>query len=504
MSDYSDEEIDDVFDYNEEEGYEDDDDAISFDLGPAKQKPGTGSTFEFKSLSAHDLQTSVDSEIRNVSNIIDLDPEITSILLRHFRWDVDKLMDRYMESSDAALQSAGEPDPINNVPKQRDTSGFICGICYDEPPPEQIFSLRCNHRFCKSCWQAYVEEKIKTEAQCTIPCMHEGCRTVITDSSMSSVLDLATMSRYHELLINSFVSARSNLKFCPYPSCTETISSPVGSGSKHIFTSFVPTVTCHNQHSFCFGCNLDSDHRPVVCHWVSMWQKNTREDAGTAQWIKANTRECPKCSNSIEKSGGCNRMLCRHCQYQFCWMCRQNWDVHGYSDTACSIWKEPERDEVMTAATKNLEKWLFYFDRFNNHELSAKLDQALCEATEEKMVEVQEASDLSWIESKFMQHAVDALTQCRLTLKWSYTMAFYLAQGNQKQIFEDLQANLEKAVEDLSQLLEEPIEADTVKDLRKRMMDKTVYVQKRHEILLNDTAAQLAEGKWEWVTPLDA
>ena len=60
--------------------------------------------------------------------------------------------------------------------------------------------------------------------------------------------------------------------------------------------------------------------------------------------------------------------------------------------------KEPERDESMTAATKNLEKWLFYFDRFNNHEISAKLDQALCEATEEKMVEVQEASDLSWIE----------------------------------------------------------------------------------------------------------
>lgn len=110
-------------------------------------------------------------------------------------------------------------------------------------------------------------------------------------------------------------------------------------------------------------------------------------------------------------------MLCRHCQYQFCWMCRQSWDVHGYSDAVCSIWKvrdaalrsvelgpvlispkEPERDETMTAATENLNKWLFYFDRFNNHEISAKLDQALCEATEEKMVEVQEASDLSWIE----------------------------------------------------------------------------------------------------------
>lgn len=34
--------------------------------------------------------------------------------------------------------------------------------------------------------------------------------------------------------------------------------------------------------------------------------------------------------------------------------------------------------------------------------------------------------------------------------------------------------NLETAVEDLSQMLEEDIEADTVKGLRQRMMDKTV------------------------------
>jgi len=114
-----------------------------------------------------------------------------------------------------------------------------------------------------------------------------------------------TAYRYRELLLISFVSARSNLKFCPYPSCNETISSSIGSGSKHTFTAFVPTATCNNQHSFCFGCNLDSDHRPVLCYWVALWQKNAREDAGTAQWIKANTRECPKCSNSIEKSGGC-------------------------------------------------------------------------------------------------------------------------------------------------------------------------------------------------------
>ena len=215
----------------------------------------------------------------------------------------------------------------------------------------------------------------------------------------------------------------------------------------------------------------------------------------------------------------------------------------------------------MTAATENLNKWLFYFDRFNNHEISAKLDQALCEATEEKMVEVQEASDLSWIEvrpnmplpsqdlitnpftvqvyatrcrcanampSDTQMELYDGVLPCtgqpetdiRRSASVSHTVSFL--EDDLTRVFHYRYRNLEKAVEDLSQLLEEPIEAETVKDLRKRMMDKTVsrfnritkpwtnhdlsqvYVQKRHEILLNDTAAQLAEGKWEWVTPLDA
>jgi hypothetical protein len=47
---------------------------MSFDVGPTKQNAGdTGSAFEFKSLSMHDLQIMVDSEVRDVSNIIGLE-----------------------------------------------------------------------------------------------------------------------------------------------------------------------------------------------------------------------------------------------------------------------------------------------------------------------------------------------------------------------------------------------------------------------------------------------
>jgi len=68
------------------------------------------------------------------------------------------------------------------------------------------------------------------------------------------------------------------------------------------------------------------------------------------------------------------------------------------------------------------------------------LDEKLYETLEDRIKEVQEASGMSWIEARFMKNAVEELSRCRYTLKWTYSMAFYLKSGNTKQIFEDLQA----------------------------------------------------------------
>jgi ariadne-1 len=58
--------------------------------------------------------------------------------------------------------------------------------------------------------------------------------------------------------------------------------------------------------------------------------------------------------------------------------------------------------------------------------------------------------------------------------------------------------DLERAVEDLSELLESPIEPETIPTLRQSVTNKTVYVQKRNEIVLEDTANGFLEGRWRW------
>lgn len=134
-----------------------------------------------------------------------------------------------------------------------------------------------------------------------------------------------------------------------------------------------------------------------------------------------------------------------------------------------------------------------YYNRYANHDLSAKLDKDLYIKTEKKMTMLQTTSGMSWIEVQYLEQASQVLQQCRQTLKWTYAFAFYLERNNNTYIFEDNQKDLEMAVEQLSELFEKP--PDALADNKKEMMDRTAYVNNRRRILLEDTAEGLKERR---------
>jgi ariadne-1 len=150
--------------------------------------------------------------------------------------------------------------------------------------------------------------KIRDEGEHAIRCMGEGCGVICPDPFVKSALeeDNDTWSRFQELLVRHFVASNPNLKYCPYPACTYTVSCPTAS-SKSALTTIVPTVACGASatHKFCFGCPIEGDHRPIVCSVARMWLKKCRDDSETANWIKSNTKECTQCQSTIEKNGGC-------------------------------------------------------------------------------------------------------------------------------------------------------------------------------------------------------
>jgi ariadne-1 len=173
------------------------------------------------------------------------------------------------------------------------------------------------------------------------------------------------------------------------------------------------------------------------------------------------------------------------------------WSEHGTSWYNCNRYQEKSgaaARDVQAKSRKSLERYLHYYNRYANHEQSARLDKDLYLKTEKKMMSLQSQSGLSWIEVQFLDTASRTLQQCRQTLKWTYAFAFYLARNNFTEIFEDNQKDLEMAVEALSEMFEKPVPELAGKKLD--ILDKTAYCNKRRIRLLEDTAQSLEAGTY--------
>jgi ariadne-1 len=127
---------------------------------------------------------------------------------------------------------------------------------------------------------------------------------------------------------------------------------------------------------------------------------------------------------------------------QFCWICMGEWSAHGTSWYNCNRFddkKEAGKDDKSTSRL-SLERYLHYYNRYSNHEQSSKLEKETYARIERRMEDIQNQSDLSWIEVQFLKKAVDVLSECRQVLKWTYAMAFYLVKNNHTHMFEDNQS----------------------------------------------------------------
>ncbi|KAI5363979.1 Putative Zinc finger, RING-type, IBR domain, Zinc finger, RING/FYVE/PHD-type, TRIAD [Septoria linicola] len=452
---------------------------------------------DFKAYSPEDIQAQQDQQVQEVATLLEQPRESTAILLRYGRWNKERVIEQYMDDQESMLEKAGlGQDLQRDPPRIESMPGFACEICCEDEPGLQSFAMKCGHRFCVDCYRQYLAQKIRDEGEAArIKCPGDGCNKIVDAKSLALLMPPELTERYHELLMRTYVDDKENLKWCPAPECIYAIECSVKKRDLH---RIVPTVMCERKHNFCFGCTL-TDHQPCPCQLVKLWLKKCEDDSETANWINANTKECPKCNSTIEKNGGCNHMTCRKCRNEFCWMCMGIWSEHGTSWYNCNRFEEKSGTDARDAQAKSrqsLERYLHYYNRYANHEQSAKLDKNIFEKTEKKMQLLQNQSGLSWIEVQFLENASHALQVCRQTLKWTYAFAYYLQRNNQTEIFEDNQKDLEMAVENLSEMFEKPTEQ--LSELKVDMMDKTSYCNQRRIVLLDDTAKNLKDGNWEF------
>jgi len=482
----------------------DEDDGFPMEPDPtssAKEKMEV-EDYPFEVLSTEQIVQHMIDNIRDVNTVVGIPATTTRILLNHFKWDKEKLMERYYDGDQEALfleahvvSPFKKPSRTQRYQVRSSSMGIEeCEICLMSLPASMMTGLECGHRFCAKCWTEYLTTKIIEEGMGqTITCAAHGCDILVDDATvMRLITEPKVRLKYQHLITNSYVECNRLLRWCPQPDCSNAL--------KVLHVEPRP-VTCTCGHTFCFSCG-ENWHDPVKCHLIKKWQKKCDDDSETSNWIAANTKECPKCNVTIEKDGGCNHMVCKNqsCKADFCWVCLGPWEPHGSAWYNCNRYDEDEAKAARDAQERSraaLQRYLFYCNRFMNHMQSLKFEHKLYASVKEKMEEMQQ-HNMSWIEVQFLKKAVDILCMCRQTLMFTYVFAYYLRKNNQSVLFEDNQRDLESATEKLSEYLERDITKENLIDIKQKVQDKYRYCESRRKVLLEHVYEGYEKDWWEY------
>ena len=196
-----------------------------------------------------------------------------------------------------------------NKPSEFSIMEIICEICEEKLTEQEIKdnSFPCGHCICKQCFNEYIKYSIKGFEWSAILCPHYGCKELLNNDYILNQIstDSDLLNKYKKYQYNMNIQNNPNQKFCPFPNCDGYLLKEKGNK----FTQ------CQYGHKYCFIClsewHTNSNCKEIIDKDFQLLTKNKI------------LKRCPKCKFYIEKTEGCNHIICRNCEFQFCWLCLQ-------------------------------------------------------------------------------------------------------------------------------------------------------------------------------------
>lgn len=221
---------DDIFNADSGNSSSFDEDYQMIEENGADQRQSDLEEYEYKVLETDDVVEHMRECIRDVNTVVQIPDTMTRILLNHFKWDKEKLMEQYFGNQDQEkfFREAHVVNPFNkpmNKPGSSSSGGSSssssvstrpklkrgvseeCEICFSQYPSTVMTGLACGHRFCESCWRVYLTTKIMEEGQGqSIACAAHACDILVDDETVIRLItDARVKLKYQHLITNNFV-----------------------------------------------------------------------------------------------------------------------------------------------------------------------------------------------------------------------------------------------------------------------------------------------------------
>ncbi|XP_043934690.1 E3 ubiquitin-protein ligase ARIH2 isoform X2 [Protopterus annectens] len=405
-SDSNDEDYDPGCEEEEDEG-PDMDDYYADVANDVEQQPADDfdpEEYHFTCLTYKESESVLNDHVTNVASVLQVSNSVAKLVLVQYHWQVSDILEIH-KANNAQLLIEAKVQP--STPRTAVVHCVHhCGVCMQSVRKESLLCLACQHNFCRSCWEQHSTVLVRDGVGVGISCMAQDCPLRTPEDVILPLLPNEELrEKYRRYLFRDYVESHFQLQLCPGADCPMVIKVQEPKARR---------VQCSRcSEVFCFKCR-QMYHAPTDCATIKKWLTKCADDSETANYISAHTKDCPKCNICIEKNGGCNHMQCSKCKHDFCWMCLGDWKTHGSEYYECSRYKEnPDivNQSQQAQAREALKKYLFYFERWENHNKSLQLEAQTYQRIQEKIQERVMNNLGTWIDWQYLQNAAKLLAK---------------------------------------------------------------------------------------------
>ena len=199
-----------------------------------------------------------------------------------------------------------------------------CEMCFNimSNQAKTKLSLICGHSCCFDCWKKYFKEELNKSMITPLHCFSLKCHELLTDDFILSIIkdENQLIVKYEQLKIRIDIYTSQNKKFCPTPDCISYLETKEEDNKYS---------KCENDHEYCYIC-LNPWHGKHNC--------DEEVDKEFQLWKKGKTiKQYPNCQLWTEKHPEHNNMKCPICEYQWCWLCNEQYNGGHYSRAGCRM-----------------------------------------------------------------------------------------------------------------------------------------------------------------------
>ena len=193
-----------------------------------------------------------------------------------------------------------------------------CQVCLDEISSNKFLKLSCcSNSACTPCLLDIISLSLAQKTVAEIVCPNRNCMKLLGERDVRKITD--EHEKIYELFCEvaslELINKAENIKHCPTPDCSFSF----------INDCLMAQIRCPKCFSF-YCCNCLQKHtNQFSCEewreYLEIGADKSAEQEANEKWLKENTQACPRCKTSVQKTAGCNAMICGICKYQFCWGC---------------------------------------------------------------------------------------------------------------------------------------------------------------------------------------